>query len=181
MSTDTPTAATQTLVAPSPDGGRRRRRRVLATVVLLVVAAVVVLVVTDPFSGGGGGSSGGVSDNEYPTSTQAIVRASITQQTQVSATLGYAGDLTIRLPSGNAPSTVSQAQQAVTTDQGMLAGAQSTLQSDASALSQARATLAADEQQESVDCAGDQAAPGPLARRAAARASHSRLRALSRR
>ena len=98
----------------------------LAAVVLLVVAAAVVLVVTDPFSGAGG-PSGGVSDNGYATSTQAVVRESISQQTQVSATLGYAGDVTIRLPAGNAPAAVTQAQQTVTTDQGMLSSAQSTL------------------------------------------------------
>jgi hypothetical protein len=135
---------------------------VLAAVIVLVVAAVVVLVVTDPFSGGGG-SSGGVSDNGYATSTQTVARESISQQTQVSATLGYAGDLTIRLPAGNAPAVVSQAQQTVTTDQGMLASTQSTLSSDAAALSEARATLAADQQQESVDCAGDNAAQAPSA------------------
>lgn len=132
----------------------------LAVVVLLAIAAVVVLVVVDPFSSGGS-STGGVSDNEYPTSTQAVVRESISEQTQVGATLGYAGSLTIRLPSGNAPAAVSQAQQSVTTDQGMLSSAQSTLQSDSAALSSARATLAADEQQESVDCAGDNAAQAP--------------------
>ena len=102
-----------------------------------------------------------MSDNGYPTSTQTVVRESISQQTQVSATLGYAGDLTIRLPAGNAPAMVTQAQQTVTTDQGMLSSAQSTLQSDSSALSQARATLAADQQQESVDCAGNNAAQAP--------------------
>jgi len=135
---------------------------VLATAALLVVAAGVLLVVTDPFSGAGAPSGGG-SDNAYATSTQAVVRESISQQTQVSATLGYAGDVTIRVPDGNAPSAVTQAQQAVTTDQGTLSGAQSTLSSDASALSAARATLAADRQQESVDCAGNNAAQAPSA------------------
>ncbi len=134
----------------------------LAGAALLVVAAGVVLVVTDPFSGASGPSGGG-SDNAYATSTQAVVRESISQQTQVSATLGYAGDVTIRVPAGNAPSAVTQAQQTVTTDQGMLSGAQSTLASDASALSAARATLAADRQQESVDCAGNNAAQAPSA------------------
>jgi hypothetical protein len=135
---------------------------VLAAIVLLAVAAAVVLVVADPFSRGGG-SPGGVSNNAYPTSTQTVVRESISQQTQVSATLGYAGDLTIRLPAGNAPAMVTQAQQTVTTDQGMLSSAQATLGSDSAALSQARATLAADRQQEGVDCAGDSAAQAPSA------------------
>ena len=162
MSTDAPTAATgEALTAASPpEPGRRRGRRVLAVVVLVVVAAVVVLVVTDPFSGPGG-SSGGASDNGYATSTQTVTRESISQQTQVSATLGYAGDVTVRLPTGNAPAAVAQLQQTVTTDEAMLSGAQSTLSSDASALSQARATLAADQQQEGVDCAGNSAAQAP--------------------
>jgi hypothetical protein len=164
MSTETPTAATGEALATAVPGGPRRRRyrRALALVAMLVVVAAIVLVVADPFSGGGG-SPGGVSDNQYPTSTQTVARESITQQTQVNATLGYAGNLTIRLPAGNAPATVTQATQAVTTDQGMLSSAQSTLSSDTSALSQARATLSAERQQESVDCAGQGAAQTPSA------------------
>jgi hypothetical protein len=162
VSTEAPTAtATGTLVtAVAPDTGRRRKRRVLAAVVLLVVAAAVVLVVVDPFSRARGPSSG-ASDNEYATSTQKVTRSSISQQTQVSATLGYAGNLAVRLPAGNAPSLVTQAEQTITTDQGMLSSAQSTLSSDSAALSQARGTLAADQQQESVDCAGNSAAQAP--------------------
>jgi hypothetical protein len=161
VSTETPTPAQgESLAAAVASGpGRRRKRRVLAPVVLLVVAAAVVLIVTDPFSGPGGSSGGAVTDNEYPTSTQTVARESIVQQTQVSATLGYAGDLTIRAPVGNPPAAVTQAQQTVTTDQGMLASAQSTLSSDAASLSEARATLGADQQLESVDCAGNNAAP----------------------
>ena len=158
MSADAPT---QPRIGAAPDPGRRRSRRVLAATVAIVAAAVaVVLLVTDPFSGSAG-SAGAVSDNEYPTSTATVARESIEQQTQVSATLGYAGDLTIRLPTGNAPSAVTAAQQAVTTDQGMLSTAQAALGSDSTALSQARATLTADQQQESVDCAGDNAAQTP--------------------
>jgi hypothetical protein len=124
---------------------------------VLLVAAGVVLIVTDPFSGGAG-TPGGASDNAYATTTQTVVRESISQQTQVSATLGYSGDLTVRLPGGNAPAAVTQAQQTLTTAQGMLGQAQSTLTSDSSALSVDRATLAADRQQETVDCAGGSAA-----------------------
>ena len=134
----------------------------LAAVALLAVAAAVVVVLTDPFSSGGA-RPGGVGDNGYGTSTQTVARESISQQTQVSATLGYAGDLTVRLAAGNAPAVLTQAQQTGTTDQGMLSGAQSTLQSDSSALSESRATLAADQQQETVDCAGNNAAQAPSA------------------
>ena len=138
---------------------RRRGRGLLAGAVVVGVAAAV-LVVVDPFSSGGS-QSVAVSDNAYPTSTQAVLRESISQQTQVSATLGYAGDLTIRLPAGNAPAMVTVAEQTVTTDQTTLAGAQSMLQSDSAALSQARSTLVADREQESVDCTGTNAAPTP--------------------
>ena len=165
MSTQAPTAATAEAPVPAalaPDPGQPRKRRVLAAVVLLAVAAAVVLIVADPFSGAAG-PSGGNSGNGYATSTQTVARESISQQTQVSATLGYAGALAIRLPAGNSPSAVTQAQQAVSTDQGMLSGAQSALSSDASALSEARATLSADRQQERVDCAGSSAAAAPSA------------------
>ena len=133
-------------------------------VVLLavVVAAGVVLFVVEPFSGGGSAPAG-LSDNGYATSTQLVVRESISAQTQVSATLGYAGHLTVRLPAGNAPAMVTQAQQTVTADRGVLSSARSALQSDAATLSQARATLIAGRQQEGVDCAGDNAARTPSA------------------
>jgi hypothetical protein len=161
VSTGAPTAAPRTPLASPPELARRRGRRVLAALVLLIVAAGVVLVavVVNPFSGGN--SSGGMSDNEYPTSTARVVRESISQQTQVSATLGYAGSVAIRLAAGNSPSAVAQARQALTTDQGLSSSARSTLGSDSSALSQARGTLVADRQQESVDCQGDGAAQTP--------------------
>ena len=162
MTTTTTGAGDALATATPPQHGFRRRRRVIAAVIGLIVVTGVVLVVTDPFSNGGG-ASGGAGDNGYATSTASVVRESISQQTQVSATLGYAGDLTIRLQSGNAPVAVTQAQQTVTTAQGMLAGAQSTLHGDASALSAARATLAADRLQESLECAGNGAAQSPAA------------------
>jgi hypothetical protein len=132
---------------------------VLAGVIVVGVGAVVLAAV-DPLSGAGG-QSGGVSDNGYPTSMQTVLRESISQQTQVGGTLGYAGELTIRLPAGNAPAMVTVAQQTVTADQITLAGAQSTLRSDSAALSQAQSTLAADREQESVDCTGTNAAQTP--------------------
>ena len=138
---------------------RGDRGGLVALVLVLVGLAAAVVVVADPFSGAVRPS--GVSDNRYPTSTQTVLRKSISQQTQVSATLGYAGEFTIRLPSGNAPAMVAAAQQAVTTDQMTLSGAQSMLQSDAAALSQARSVLAADRGRERVDCAGANAAQTP--------------------
>jgi hypothetical protein len=139
----------------------RRRRRLLASIVLAVVVVAVVLIVTDPF--GGGGSSGGVRDNAYPTSLARVQRRSLSSLTLVGATLGYTGSVTVDLSAGSAPATVTQARQAVTTDQGTLASARSTLSGDSAALSQGHATLVADEQQEGIECAGDNAAAGAAA------------------
>jgi Putative peptidoglycan binding domain len=80
-------------LAPS-DGderGQKKRRRVAAIMaVLVVVAAVVAVVVADPFAGGGG-APGGLADNADPTSVTTVTQGDLTQQTQVSATLGYSG------------------------------------------------------------------------------------------
>ena len=124
---------------------------------LVVAAAGVVLLVTDPFSGGGRPPAG-VSDNGYQTSLATITRQSLSSQTQVSATLGYAGDSTIRVPTGSAPAAVAQAQASVASEEGMLATERSSLATDAGTLAQVRATLSAEQQQEAVDCAGEGAA-----------------------
>ena len=158
---DTSTEAPTELLAAPPapvERGPRRRRRLLALLALVIVAAAVALVATDPFHGGGATPPGGAADNEYPTSIQTVMRQSLTSQTQVSGTLGFAGDSTIRLPAGTPQSAVTQAQQQATADEGMLANARSTLSSDQAALAQAQATLTADQQQEAVDCGGDNAA-----------------------
>jgi len=132
----------------------------LAAAALGLAVAAVAIVVTDPF-GGRGGSSHGVTDNEYPTSLQSVTRETLSQQTQESATLGFAGSSTIRIPMGTAPSAVTQAQQSVTTSEGMLASATSSQSTDDATLAQARASLSADQQQEAVECAGDNAAQSP--------------------
>jgi len=153
VAVETPTGADDDQLAPQQ---RRRRRLVSAVALLLVAAAVVIVVASDPFGGGTPAGAGG--DNEYPTSLATIRTQPLSSQTQVSAVLGYAGDTTVRVPSGTAPTAVAQAQQSVTTDEGMLASAHSTLAADDTALAQARATLSADSQQQAVDCAGDGAA-----------------------
>jgi peptidoglycan hydrolase-like protein with peptidoglycan-binding domain len=135
----------------------RLRRRLLALGALVLVAIAAVLVITDPLAGGGT-SPGGVSDNEYPTSIAAVTAQSLSSQTSVSGTLGYAGDSTIRLPAGTAPQMVAQAGQSVTSATGMLANARSTLSADEAELAQAGATAAADRALERVDCAGSSAA-----------------------
>ncbi len=136
-----------------------RSRRVLAGAGLVLVAAVVVLIVTDPF-GGSTKSGGGVVDNATATSLVAVARRSLSSQTQVSGTLGYAGSSSIRVPSGTAPSAVSQAQQSVTSAQAMLSTARASLAADSQALAGDQATVSAARAKEAVDCAGDGAAQG---------------------
>jgi hypothetical protein len=62
---------------------------VIAAVVVLV-AAGVTLAIADPFTSKPSSSSG-VTDNSYPTSLVTVTRQTISRQTPVSATLGYAG------------------------------------------------------------------------------------------
>ncbi|HEY5192402.1 MAG TPA: peptidoglycan-binding protein [Solirubrobacteraceae bacterium] len=124
---------------------------------LVLVAAVVVLIVSDP-SGGSTKSGGGVRDNASATSLYTVARQSLASQTQVSGTLGYAGSSSIRVPSGTAPSAVSQAQQSVTNAQGMLQTVRASLAADSETLAVHQATVSAVRAKESVDCAGDGAA-----------------------
>jgi multidrug efflux pump subunit AcrA (membrane-fusion protein) len=126
-------------------------------VTLLVVGAVVAILVLDPF-GATSPSGAGAVDNAYPTSLAAIERHTISSRTSVSATLGYAGASTVSVPAGTAPTSVTQAQQAVTSAESQLVTAQATQSADRIALEQALATLAADTAKQAVDCGGDNAA-----------------------
>jgi multidrug efflux pump subunit AcrA (membrane-fusion protein) len=139
-----------------PSAGRARRR-MLAVGGLALVVAVVVVIATEPF-GGSGKSTGGVADNASATSLTMVKRQSLSQQTQVSGTLGYAGSSSIRVPSGTAPSAVQQTSQLLTSAETMLATARATLASDKQALAGHQATLAAARAKEQVDCAGAGAA-----------------------
>jgi peptidoglycan hydrolase-like protein with peptidoglycan-binding domain len=134
-----------------------RNRRALAGVGLVLVATVVVLIVTDPF-GGSAGSGGGVGDNATATSLATVRSQSLSSQTQVSGTLGYVGSSSIRVPSGTAPSAVSQAQQSLTSAEAMLSTARASLASDGEALADSQATASAVRAKETVDCADDGAA-----------------------
>ncbi len=133
------------------------RRRTLAIVGLALVVAVVVVIVTDPF-GGQGKSTGSVVDNATATSLATVRSRSLSQQTQVSGTLGYAGSSSIRVPSGTAPTAVQQSSQQVSSAETMLASATATLASDTQALAVHQATLEAARAKEQVDCAGEGAA-----------------------
>lgn len=135
----------------------RARRRLLAWVGLALVVVVVVLIVADPF-GGPGKPTGGVADNASAISLTTVRRQSLSQQTQVSGTLGFAGSSSIRVPSGTAPSAVQQASRQVASGETILATATATLVSDTQALAGHQATLAAARAKEEVDCAGKGAA-----------------------
>jgi hypothetical protein len=134
-------------------------RTLLALGGLAIVVAAAVLVVTDPI-GGGGTAGGGVVDNAFPTGVASVTRQSLSSQTQVSATLGYANPSTIDATAGTAPSDVLKARQTVTSDQGMLKADRATLSADSETLAQLRASLAASRATQAVDCVGVHAAQG---------------------
>jgi hypothetical protein len=74
-----------------PEGRRRWRRRrwVIATLAVLVAAGAAIAVI-NPFDSGGRAAKG-VVDNGYPTARATVARRSLSSQTNVTATLGYAG------------------------------------------------------------------------------------------
>jgi len=159
---------------PSPNRTRRqfprwigtRRRRVTAGGVALLVAAGVIIAVTDPF-GTTAPSGAGVTDNAYPTSTTTVRHGTLSSQTSVSATLGYAGSFTVAIPSGITASEITQNQQTVAADEAKVAddeialstatatanpsnastllSAEQAVSSDEGALKAARAQLASDQ------------------------------------
>jgi peptidoglycan hydrolase-like protein with peptidoglycan-binding domain len=140
----------------------RKRRIALASLLVLVAA---VLVVSDPF--GAPAKPSGVADNATTTSLVTVRRQALSSQMQVNATLGYAGASSIRVPSGTAPSAVLQAEQSVSSGEGMLSTARASLAADSTTLANVRATMLAAREKESVDCVGD----GPAERDAEAAAA----------
>jgi hypothetical protein len=125
-------------------------RRLVAGLAVLLVAVGVAVAVADPFAGSAPAASG-VADNAAATSITTVKRQDLSQQTQVSATLGYADASTVSVPSGTAPADLEQSQQSVTS-------AQQTLAADQRALVQAQASLDADLRKVAVDCRGGNAA-----------------------
>lgn len=151
-----------TLVVPpaaplAPAQAKRSRRGPIALAAVAAIALVGGLYAAGVF-GAGSPSGGGVADNPYPTAVTRVRHGSLSEQTQVSATLTYAGAATIVVPSGTAPSSLLQDQQQVTTDEGMLSSANATLSADTATVSQLEAVLAAARAKETVDCAGANAA-----------------------
>jgi hypothetical protein len=136
---------------------RARKRLVAGGAAVLLVAGVAVAV-ADPFASSSPAASG-VSDNGAATAITTVKRMDLSQQTQVSATLGYAGASTVSVPSGTAPATLEQAQQST-------ASAEQTASDDERALAQAQASLDADRRKVAIDCRGGNAAEsgtGPCA------------------
>jgi peptidoglycan hydrolase-like protein with peptidoglycan-binding domain len=95
-------AATDVLDRRRP-AARRRRVWLLVVLVLALATAGIAVVITDPFAGGRGGQRG-VVDNSYPTSLATVTRGTLSSQTEVSGTLGYAA-----APDGSAYEVVNQA------------------------------------------------------------------------
>jgi Putative peptidoglycan binding domain/HlyD family secretion protein len=136
---------------------RRPGRRLLAALALLFLASGVVVAVTNPL--GGGGSAGGASASA--TSLAKVVRQSLSSQTQVDGTLGYAGSSSIAAPAGTAQKDLLQAEQTAATARAALRAAQAGLVADEQTLAQARAKLAGDRQKLASDCRGAGAAGSP--------------------
>jgi len=83
------------------------RNRVLAGALVVAVAVAVVIAVANPFGSSPPASS---ANSGVATSTSAVERRDLSQQTQQSATLGYAHTATIAIPPGTAPTAIQQAQ-----------------------------------------------------------------------
>jgi multidrug efflux pump subunit AcrA (membrane-fusion protein) len=98
-------SATDTGAAPIPSGGRRRRRGSswLLAAALVVAAAGVPLAVADPFASDPARPSA-TAGSSGTTGLERVARESLSSQSEVSATLGYAGSYTV----------VNQAQGTVT-------------------------------------------------------------------
>jgi hypothetical protein len=139
---------------------RSRRRRALVAAAVLVVLAGVVVAVVDPFAGSSPAATG-TSDSPTATALQTVLRRSLSSQTQVDGTLGYADASILSLPGGTAPSAVRQAEQALAAARQTLAGAHATLAADRQTLTEARALLTAARLEEQSDCAGANAAQAP--------------------
>jgi hypothetical protein len=129
---------------------------VIAFVVVLVAAGVAVAMI-NPFSTGGVGSSGAASTTDA-TGTYTVTRQDLSSQTQVPATLGYAGSYSIATPSGASAEVVDGAQQAVTVDQQTLSADEQSESDKSNADNQTVGTAQTDVTAEQSALGSDQAA-----------------------
>ena len=133
-----------------------RGRLLAGTAVLLLLIGVLVAVV-DPFAGEASGG-GGVVDNGAPTGLVTVMRRSLTSQTPVSGTLGYAGSWTVAVPAGTSATDLQQAKQQETSARASYAAVRATASADEQTLAAAKAALQAAQLKEASDCAGANAA-----------------------
>jgi hypothetical protein len=119
-------------------------RWLLAGAAVLLVAAGLAIALANPFAGSGG-ASGSVPDSGSATGLATVERRSLSSQTLVDGTLGYAGSSSIVMPAGTSQADVRTAQQAVTAAGAALEVAEATLAADEQALAPARAKVAAAE------------------------------------
>jgi Putative peptidoglycan binding domain len=99
----------------SPIRVRLTRRSMLVGGLLLVALAALAVAIADPFAGRASGVHNAGFDNGSPTSTRRVERTSLSSQTQVSGTLGYAGLWTVSLLAGIEPASLAPGEQAVFT------------------------------------------------------------------
>ena len=147
-----------------PAGRRRRRAPWLIAMVVVLVAAATAVAVANPFATGRTGASG-IAEHADATGIYTVARQDLSSQTQVAATLGYAGSYTVAAPSGASAQEVTQAQQTVTQDQQSLS-ADTQFESDKSTaddqaitaaqtdVNTGQSTLSSDQATETQACAG---------------------------
>jgi hypothetical protein len=161
--TSSDTLSDRSLGSRPEDRSRRWRVRRVIVVVALAVAGVAVAL-TNTFASRGSSRSG-VVNNTDPTGLYTVTRRDLSSQTQVPATLGYAGSYNIAIPSGYSAQQVAQAEATVTQDQQTLSADDqvesdnATVDNQAVAADQAsitsdESTLGSDQDAEFQDCAG---------------------------
>jgi hypothetical protein len=123
---------------------------------LVLVALAAVVAVSDPF--GGAPKPSGASEDASQTSLTTVRRETLSSQTQVNATLGYAGAVNIRVPTGTPPSAVQQTEEAIANSERMLQTARASLAADTATLENTRAAVSAAREKEAIDCEADNAA-----------------------
>jgi hypothetical protein len=104
-----PTTAELRPPTPAAPEGRHkhRKRRAAAVGVVIVVAGVAAsLAITDPF----GGTRADPTAGADPTALATVTERSLSSQTQVNATLGYAGNYNVVVASGGSGASSGSAQ-----------------------------------------------------------------------